>query len=105
MNLETPFLNHGGRLTDLLAFLWILLTSLYAFVLFGWDKHCAEKRGKPRVSEFHLAAASAVGGWPGGLAAMLLFRHKTAKATFKIKFALAIVIWICLAWVYWTAIR
>ncbi len=46
------------------------------------------------AARFHLAAIGAVGGWPGGLLAMLLFRQKTAKLTFKLKYALAFVVWV-----------
>jgi uncharacterized membrane protein YsdA (DUF1294 family) len=63
--------------TDLAVAGWITLSSVYAFVLFGWDKSKAGRAGSSRVSEMHLLMASAVGGWPGGLAGMLLFRHKS----------------------------
>ncbi len=36
---------------------------------------------------------SALGGWPGGLAGMLPFHHKTAKTSFKLKFAAAFLVW------------
>lgn len=73
--------------------LWLVLTNVGAFLLFGWDKLRAGKPGRNRVSEFNLAAIGAVGGWPGGLIAMLFFRHKTAKPSFQIKYGLAFVIW------------
>ncbi len=81
---------------------WIALSSVYALALFGWDKRLAGTAGNSRVSEFHLVLASALGGWLGGLAGMFLFRHKTAKATFQIKFALAFMVWAGLLWVYWS---
>ena len=34
-----------------------------------------------------------MGGWPGGLAGMLPFHHKTAKTSFKLKFAAAFLVW------------
>lgn len=45
----------------------------------------------------------ALGGWLGGLLGMMVFRHKTAKWTFKFKYALALIpftaeIW---AWLHW----
>jgi uncharacterized membrane protein YsdA (DUF1294 family) len=73
--------------------LWLALTNLVAFLLFAWDKMKAGGSGGSRISEFNLAAIGAVGGWPGGFLAMLLFRHKTAKLSFKLKYAFAFVIW------------
>ncbi len=71
---------------------WLTLTSVLTFLLFGYDKFRAGRNGS-RVSEFHLALAGAIGGWLGGLAAMLMFRHKTAKLGFKVKYAIAFVFW------------
>ncbi len=72
---------------------WLVLTNAVAFLLFAWDKFRSGGPGRNRVSEFNLAAIAAIGGWPGGLAAMLLFRHKTAKLSFKLKYGMAFVIW------------
>lgn len=78
--------------SNLLLF-WLGLTNVVAFLLFAWDKFKAGGSGRDRISEFNLATIGAVGGWPGGLLAMLLFRHKTAKLSFKLKYALAFVVW------------
>jgi uncharacterized membrane protein YsdA (DUF1294 family) len=80
---------------------WIVLSSVYALALFGWDKRKAGMAGNNRTSEFHLLLASALGGWPGGFLGMMLFRHKTAKTTFKLKFGAAFLVWSGLLWVYW----
>ncbi len=72
---------------------WLALTNVLAFLLFAWDKFRSGGPGRNRISEFNLALIGAVGGWPGGLLAMLLFRHKTAKLSFKLKYALAFVVW------------
>ena len=72
---------------------WLVLTNVVAFLLFAWDKFKSGGPGGNRISEFNLAAIGAVGGWPGGLLAMLLFRHKTAKLSFKLKYGLAFVVW------------
>lgn len=77
---------------NLLLF-WLALTNVLAFLLFAWDKFKSTGPCGNRISEFNLAAIGAVGGWPGGLMAMLLFRHKTAKLSFKLKYALAFVVW------------
>ncbi len=47
----------------------------------------------------------ALGGWLGGLFGTMVFRHKTAKWTFKFKYALALIpfaaeVW---AWFHWRA--
>jgi hypothetical protein len=39
-----------------------------------------------------LALLGALGGWPGGLIGMKLFRHKTAKWSFKLKYGLALLL-------------
>ena len=77
---------------NLLLF-WVVLTNVVAFLLFAWDKFKAGGPGGNRISEFNLAAIGAIGGWPGGLLAMLLFRHKTAKLSFKLKYAAGFVVW------------
>ncbi len=76
-----------------LLLFWLVLTNVVAFLLFAWDKFKAGGPGGNRISEFNLAAIGAVGGWLGGLLAMLLLRHKTAKLSFKLKYAIAFVVW------------
>ncbi len=58
-------------------------------MLYAWDKRAAIK-GNPRVAESTLLACSLLGGWPGGLLASQLVRHKTQKVSFRIKFALCV---------------
>ena len=60
----------------------LVVLNLVTFAVFGWDKLCA-RAGQRRVSEHALLTLMAVGGSPGGWAAMLLFRHKTQKASFR----------------------
>ena len=69
---------------------WIGLTSLVTFCLFGYDKGRAGREGARRVAESTLLAASAFGGWPGGLLAILVFRHKTSKISFLLRFFVAL---------------
>ncbi len=68
------------------------VSSLWVLALCGLDKRAA-KRDSRRVSERSLLLPVLFGGGPGLLAGMLLFRHKTAKRTFQIKFAGALVLW------------
>ena len=51
------------------------------FLLFGYDKFQA-KRGGWRIPEKVLLGLSLLGGGIGGLAGMLVFRHKTRKNYF-----------------------
>ncbi len=67
---------------------------------FGFDKWRAAGSGR-RIPEMTLALLGAFGGWPGGLIGMKLFRHKTAKWTFKVKYALALLPFAAEIWAWW----
>ena len=71
---------------------WIALASAWAVLLFGFDKGRAG-RGRRRVAESTLCWLSALGGWPGGLLGIIIFRHKSAKGSFQLKFAAAFFAW------------
>ena len=77
---------------DQILLAWIGLTTVLAFLLFAYDKFMAGRSGR-RVSEFNLVLVSALGGWLGGLLAMLVFRHKTAKRSFHLKYAVSFLVW------------
>lgn len=68
---------------------WFATLTVVAFLAFGYDKWRARREGE-RVSEARLLWLSALGGWLGGLLGMMVFRHKTAKWSFKLKFAAAL---------------
>jgi uncharacterized membrane protein YsdA (DUF1294 family) len=72
--------------------LWTGALSAWTFVLFGFDKWRAG-RGGARIAEATLFWASALGGWPGGLLGLIVFRHKSAKGSFQLKFAAAFFVW------------
>ena len=72
------------------------LTSAWAFLLFGLDKWRAGRTGGRRVAESSLWLVSALGGWPGGLLAIAVFRHKSGKPSFLFKFILAALVWVAL---------
>lgn len=78
---------------------WLIGASVFAFALFGLDKLWAGRPGQRRVSEFHLVLAGALGGWFGGLLAMLLFRHKTSKLSFQLKYAVGFLVFAGLLYV------
>ncbi len=90
------------KIPDSIAAIWFAAFSAVAFLMFGFDKWRAQRSGW-RVSEFLLVMLGALGGWPGGLLGMMVFRHKTAKWTFKLKYLLALIpfaaeIWLWLHW-------
>lgn len=92
----------GVNLSDgqLLFAAWLGITSVVAFLLFGYDKWQAGRRGG-RVAESTLWLVSALGGWPGGLLGIVFFRHKSAKGSFQLKFAAAFLVWGALMWGGW----
>ncbi|TVQ75011.1 MAG: DUF1294 domain-containing protein [Phycisphaeraceae bacterium] len=59
--------------------------SIVSFVLYGWDKRSAARSGW-RTRERTLLIVDALGGWPGGLAAQQVFRHKRKKRSYMLRF-------------------
>ncbi|NNL95559.1 MAG: DUF1294 domain-containing protein [Xanthomonadales bacterium] len=68
-----------------------LLASLACFVVYGWDKWSA-RRGAFRVSEINLHLLAIFAGWPGALFAQQVFRHKSRKKSFQIKFWITVLL-------------
>ncbi|MFH2010005.1 MAG: DUF1294 domain-containing protein [bacterium] len=64
---------------------WVIATTVVAFAAYGVDKGLA-RSDRLRVPERVLLALSFAGGTLGALAGMKLFRHKTAKSSFRLKF-------------------
>lgn len=62
---------------------WVILLSLIAFVLMGVDKERARRRAW-RVPERTFFLLALLGGCPGAIAGMWLFRHKTRHWSFKL---------------------
>ncbi|WP_264566062.1 DUF1294 domain-containing protein [Flavobacterium sp. N3904] len=62
-----------------------LAVNLIAFVLIGYDKKLA-KNNKRRISEKTLLFSVALGGTIGSSLAMSIFRHKTLKTSYLLKF-------------------
>jgi uncharacterized membrane protein YsdA (DUF1294 family) len=60
-------------------------TSTVAFAAYGVDKQAA-RRGAGRIPENTLHLLALLGGAPGALAGMHVFRHKTAKRSFQLVF-------------------
>lgn len=60
----------------------LLAINVIAFLLFGWDKHCAVTNRR-RVPESNLLMISLLGGAFGAIAGQQFFRHKTRKEPFR----------------------
>jgi uncharacterized membrane protein YsdA (DUF1294 family) len=83
-------------MTGKIILAWLAVTGVWTFALFGLDKWRAGRGAGTRTAESSLLLACALGGWPGGLLGMLLFRHKSAKPSFQLKFAAALLVWMAL---------
>lgn len=65
--------------------LYLFAASALTFALYGVDKRAARRKG-PRVPEYILLLVGFLGGTLGAILAQLLFRHKTKKLSFRLKF-------------------
>ena len=65
------------------------ISSLLTFILYWSDKRAAEN-GTQRTPESTLQLLSLVGGWPGGLFAQRIFRHKSTKKSFQLVYWLTV---------------
>lgn len=73
----------------------VYVMCILTFILFAYDKHCATFR-KFRIPEWVLVICSFAMGAFGGLCAMVLFNHKTAKPLFYIAVPLLLLLQILL---------
>ncbi|MCZ8230311.1 DUF1294 domain-containing protein [Flavobacterium sp.] len=74
-----------------LIFYFLLLVNVLAFVLVGYDKIVAQKNRR-RIPETILLTIVCFGGTVGSGLAMLLFRHKTSKTSYLLKFWLIVIL-------------
>ena len=74
----------------LIALAVYVVMSVITFLAYGSDKRRAQA-GAPRISESLLLALGLFGGWPGGLVAQQVWRHKTRKASFQATFWVSVV--------------
>ncbi len=85
--------------------LWMLIGGLYLLMslvtvcAYGLDKRRA-RLGRPRIPERTLHLFELLGGWPGALLGMSLFRHKTQKRSFRLVFFVVVLLHVC-AWSAW----
>lgn len=72
-------------------FVYFLIITFLTFVIAGYDKYLALKN-RYRIPENTLFTAAFFGGSIGLLFAMLLFRHKTSKTSFIVKFGIIVLL-------------
>ena len=82
------------------AWQWALVVyvagvNLVTFAMYAWDKRAAV-RNRRRVPERSLLTAALLGGSPAAFVAGRLMRHKTVKRSFRLRFALVVVIQLAL---------
>ncbi len=70
---------------------WYLVASVVTFLVYVKDKSAAQK-GNWRTQESTLLVLGLVGGWPGALIAQEILRHKSKKTSFKVVFAITVVL-------------
>jgi uncharacterized membrane protein YsdA (DUF1294 family)/cold shock CspA family protein len=73
---------------------WLVVyfaASIITYGCYAQDKKAAQDGGW-RTPESTLHLLSLVGGWPGGLAAQVVLRHKTRKASFLIGFWFTVIL-------------
>ena len=70
-------LSHGQQLV-VAAYVTM---SVITFVVYGLDK-LAARGGRRRLPEKTLQLLALLGGWPGALIGMAVFRHKRRKGSF-----------------------
>jgi len=82
--------------------LYFLVLSMLGFLLMGVDKWKA-RRGAWRIKESTLLLVAALGGSPGALLGMHLFRHKTKHWYFRYGLPALLMLQAALfaAWLYW----
>jgi uncharacterized membrane protein YsdA (DUF1294 family)/cold shock CspA family protein len=68
-----------------------LMLSVVCFILYAADKSAAAT-GARRTQERTLLAIGLLGGWPGGLVAQQLLRHKSIKSSFRAAFWATVIV-------------
>jgi uncharacterized membrane protein YsdA (DUF1294 family) len=78
---------------------WLIAITLVTFITYGYDKAVAGS-DRTRVPEKVLLALTFAGGTIGAIVARPVFHHKTAKASFRVKFSLVVGLQVILGLVY-----
>ena len=92
----------GLHMDPLIA--WFLGITFVTFGTYGYDKLIAGSK-RMRIPEKVLLALAFTGGTLGAIAGMEIFRHKTAKGSFQLKFWLVALLQVVLIVVYFIWIR
>ena len=67
------------------AVLAYIVMGVATFVLYAIDKS-RSRQNRWRIRESHLHACEVLFGWPGGLLAQRVLRHKNRKTSFQVVF-------------------
>lgn len=68
----------------ILACVYVVMSAV-SFGMYCWDKRRAHG-SQWRTPEKTLLTIDLLGGWPGGLAAQRIFRHKNRKGSYQLRF-------------------
>ena len=78
-----------------------VLMSLVTFVAYWVDKRRA-RQGRRRIPERTLHRLELLGGWPGGLVAQRVVRHKRRKRSYMLRFwgvvGVHVLVWAGVVW-------
>lgn len=86
---------------SVLPIAWTCMTGALTFLFYGYDKMQA-RNNEWRIEETTLQVLALAGGWPGALAGMYYFQHKTRKTGFQIVFWMTVLTWQGVWWNIWT---
>lgn len=87
----------------IIIFLYLAVTDVLAFILYGLDKRRA-KEGQWRISERTLILIAVIGGSAGAIAGMYVFHHKTRHWYFRYGLPVILVLQIILGWQVWSRV-
>lgn len=82
-----------------LVWSWLIAITVITFFTFGYDKAIADTK-RTRVPEFILLALTFLGGTIGAILGRIVFKHKTSKASFRVKFWVVLLVQIALLVLY-----
>ncbi len=86
------------------VFAWLAAANAAAFLTYGYDKAVAGSK-RTRVPESTLLLLALVGGSLGAFVGMEVFRHKTSKGSFRLRFWLVVLAQAALVGAYWFWLR
>lgn len=82
-----------------ILFYTFLIINIIAFILIGYDKKLAQNN-KMRISEKMLLTFVLIGGTIGSGLGMLIFRHKTSKTNYMVKYWGIVILQFLIIWFY-----